>query len=93
MTMFSQRNFRKVGGLQAVAMNEALQKSMIFLQHPLDPWLAVLSSGEMYASVLDMVIEHVCKYIIHIIYKYVTVSAKTVPNGTFGISRNTILKH
>ena len=24
---------------------------------------------------------------------YVTVSAKTVPNGTFGISRKTILKH
>ena len=23
----------------------------------------------------------------------VTVSAKTVPNGTFGISRNTVLKH
>ena len=25
--------------------------------------------------------------------EYVTISAKTVPNGTFGISRNTILKH
>ena len=27
------------------------------------------------------------------LHNYVTVSAKTVPNGTFGISRNTILKH
>ena len=34
------------------------------------------------------VIKHLNKSI-----KYVTVSAKTVPNGTFGILRNTILKH